>query len=338
MDFGLAKAVLGDSPGSDPSQSPTVTAAATATGVILGTAAYMSPEQARGKPVDKRSDIWSFGCVLYEMLSGQVAFPGETFSDTIAGILDREPDWYAVPADTPPFTRRLLRRCLQRDRRQRLHDIADARLELDDREKGVDAIGPAERQAMPLWWQALPWVSLAVVVVTALAFLSDERGLEPEVTRFALNLPGGSQVAFVGGSGVAVSPDGRTVVFSAVDGGWQLYRRDMDTLESVPIRGTDGARGPFFSPDGAAVGFFTGFEPRELKRVPLSGGIPVTLGEVRGSSAGTWLEDDSIIFGGIGPVGQRLSRVPASGGEPSPVASFTENGIEASHSYPSAQL
>ena len=159
------------------------------------------------------------------------------------------------------------------------------------------------------------------------------------MTRFALNLPEG-QGAFDVGSGVAVSPDGRTVVYSASDGERQLYRRDMDALDPAPIRGTEGGMRPFFSPDGASVGFFTGSELQELKRVPVSGGIPVTLGEVSGRgwvSTGTWLEDDSIVFGSLDyQVGPGLSRVPASGGEPSAVASFTEDGEEAAHAYPSA--
>ena len=335
LDFGLAKAFQPEA--SDPglSGASTVTVAATVTGVILGTIGYMSPEQTRGKPLDKRTDIWAFGCVLYEMLCGQRPFFGDTASDTMAAVLERTPAWHVLPAGTPSSTHRLLRWCLEKDPRRRLRDIGDARLEMDGGGDEPDASWRAPDQAVPLWWRLLPWVSLAVVVLAALAFYSGERAAQLEVTRFALNLPEGSRAAFVAGSGVAVSPDGLTVVYSASDGGRQLYRRDMDALESVPIRGTEGGLFPFFAPDGASVGFFTGAERAELKRVPLSGGIPVTLADSVGGSAGTWLEDDSIVFGSVRG-GPGLSRVPASGGETTAVASFSEDGEEASHFYPSA--
>ena len=223
--------------------------AGTEAGAILGTIGYMSPEQTRGKPLDKRADIWAFGCVLYEMLCGQRPFLGDTASDTMAAVLERTPAWHVLPGGTPSSTHRLLRRCLEKDPRRRLRDIGDARLDIDGGGDETDA----ERslgQAVPLWWRLLPWVSLAVVVFAAVAFYSGERGAQLEVTRFALNLPEDSRAAFVAGRGVAFSPDGRSIVYSASDGERQLYRRDMDALESAPIRGTEGGRSPFFAPDG----------------------------------------------------------------------------------------
>ena len=330
LDFGLAKAF--QPAGGDPNLSDvtTMTVEATTTGVILGTVGYMSPEQTRGTPTDKRADIWAFGCVLYEMLSGRRPFRGDTRSDTMAAVLDRTPSWRALPRDTPSSIKRLLRRCLEKDPRRRLRDIGDARIEMDDGDDSSDTTSTLARQATPWWRTPMPWVSITAVAVMVFLVFFGERSSRPEVTRFALNLPVG-QGAFVGGGGVAVSPDGGTVVYSANDDGRRLYRRDMDALEAVPIRGTDGGRRPFFSPDGVSIGFFTGTERSELWRVPLTGGIPVALAAARRAAAGTWLENDSIVFGSSG-----LSRVPATGGEPSLVASFTEQGEAARHSYPAA--
>ena len=331
LDFGLAKA-LGPSAG-DPnaSSATTVTVAATEIGVILGTIGYMSPEQTRGQPTDTRTDIWAFGCIFYEMLCGQRPFAGDTRSDTMAAVLDRTPPWHALPADTPSSVRRLLLWCLDKDPRRRLRDIGDARFDMDRDRQAADAVGSA-RRATPLWWRLVPWVSGAAVLVTALLVYSGGPSSSREVTRFSLNLPT-DRGGFASGAGVTVSPDGRTLVYSATDAARHLYRRDMDTLESVPIRGTEGGRHPFFSPDGASVGFFAG---TELKRVALAGGIPVTLAAVRGTSTGTWLDDGSIVFGPVAPGERGLSRVPTSDGETSPVDLLMENGDDVWHSYPAA--
>ena len=219
LDFGLAKAFQPDATGPNLSDVSTVTVAATVTGVILGTIGYMSPEQTRGKPIDKRTDIWAFGCVLYEMLCGRRPFKGDTRSDTMAAVLERTPAWNLLPLDTPLRVHRLLQRSLEKDPRRRLRDIGDARLDLDEGEDERESTERSPGQTVPLWWRLIPWMSLGVVVATVLVFFSIERASQPEVTRFALNLPEGSQVAFVAGQGVAVSPDGRTVVYSASDGG-----------------------------------------------------------------------------------------------------------------------
>ena len=261
LDFGIAK-VHEQEASADLSHSPTAMLP-TATGVIMGTAHYMSPEQARGKALDKRTDIWSFGCVLYEMLAGRTVFAGETITDVLAAILDREPDWTALPETTSPIIRLLLRQCLRKDPGQRLHDIADARVAIVDAIADPDgdirlpagsttgtAAAPASWRTPQTWITAAALlVAATVVTVTAFSGFSSERATRPAVTRFALNLPEG-RGGFNSGAGVAVSPDGSTVVYSASEGVRRLYRRDMDVLESVPIRGTEGGWRPFFSPDG----------------------------------------------------------------------------------------
>ncbi|MCZ6737274.1 MAG: protein kinase [Actinobacteria bacterium] len=335
LDFGIAKSMKVGAEVAETAKATNLTVA----GTLVGTPSYMSPEQIRGESIDKRADIWAFGCLLFETLTGKRAYGRETLADTLAAIVDQEPDWERLPDGAPPALPTLLRRCLAKDPRRRLRDIGDAWLEMDESQDETEATRRSAGQAAPMWWRPVPWASATVVAVAALWFFSGERSLTPEVTRFALNLPG-SSIAFIGGRGVAVSPDGRTLVYSWSDAGLfdarlRLYRRDMDALESVPIRGTEGGRHPFFSSDGASIGFFTG---SELRRVPLSGGISVPLADVVGESTGTWLDDDSIVFGPIVPVGRSLSRVSGSGGEPSTVASFTAEGQEATHAYPAAIL
>ena len=236
--------------------------AATMQGVILGTAAYMSPEQARGKSVDKRTDIWAFGCVLYELLTGKAAFQGEDVTDILAAVVRAEPDWAALPAKIPSTIRTLLSRCLRKDRRQRISDAADVRIEIEDaiagpKDSGATQAAPAKGRLS----QAV-LLGLAVVVATVLAGLAAWT-LKPSppqhVTRTVINLPPGQQLAgFENGTAVALSPDGMQLAYIAVQGGVrQLYLRAMDSLEARPIAGTEGATEPFFSPDGQWIGFLT---------------------------------------------------------------------------------
>ena len=234
LDFGLAKAMLGDSASSDLSQSPTMTAAATASGVILGTAVYMSPEQARGQPLDKRTDIWSFGCVLYEMLTGHRAFPGETFSDTIANILDREPDWQALPANVPHLITRLLRRCLRKRSAERQRDVGDARLDLEDPTPAVVSAGSETGRYRPVPSRGVlvALLVLALAALTVLGFLAGTRqvpaGSSTGVTRLQRLTDRVGLEEFP-----AMSPDGRSVAFTASVAGarqifvawWQVARR-----------------------------------------------------------------------------------------------------------------
>jgi len=328
LDFGLAKAF--DPEASGPmspesiAESPTLTADMTRAGVLLGTAPYMSPEQAHGKVVDKRADVWAFGCVLYEMLTGTRAFVGATSTEVLAGIIKGEPDWGVLPAETPITIIRLLRRSLTKDSRDRLHDIADARLEIEEAITGPDWAPvdqmerpePTFRESRRAAWP----VTLAAVVVTALiAFLawrlSDVRWTESRrPVRVALNLPAGVTIHAEEVPLLAMSPDGRWLVFGVKRGSPQetlpLFKRSLERFDATPMPGTEGGHEPFFSPDGRWVGFFAG---GKLKKVPLDGGSPQILAETPYPWGGTWGPDGTIVFNRDWANG--LWRVPASGGE-----------------------
>lgn len=251
LDFGLAKATNENS-GTvrlpDVTASPTITSPAmTLAGVILGTAAYMSPEQAKGKPADKRSDIWAFGCVLYEMLTGKRAFEGEDVSDTLAAVLRGEPDWTALPSATPVALRKLLRRALEKDRKRRLADIADARLEIDEAAVAGPP-PPAGIQRLHLWQRPVPALFAAIILmaVGGLAVWSRTPAIALPRQAFTISVPNG--VAYPDSNGAfAVSPDGTMLVFPAVDRGGErrLYARPINRIEVEPIRGSEGAYGPF---------------------------------------------------------------------------------------------
>ncbi len=323
LDFGLAKALQSDLSDLDAANSPTMTmtAAATKLGVIMGTAAYMSPEQAKGRQVDKRADIWAFGVVLYEMLTGRQAFGGTDISETLAAVLRQEMDWTELPADTPHSIRRLLRRCLERDHRRRLPEIGTARLEIDEADAPSEARAATAAPApssQPALWQR-PAVVLAMVlgaiVVTGLAVWTSVRPSPGPPTRFAIPLPPDGRFP-VNGRWIDWSADGRTLVFVAeADGGGMAYRRPLDQLVATPIPGTEGTNQIFQSPDGEWLGFSSG--GTGLQKVSLTGGPPVTLCEeclVRGAS---WGADDRIVFA----QGERgLWRIPAAGGEPEQLA------------------
>ena len=283
LDFGLAKA-LDPNPTGDPSQSPTLTAAATQMGVIM-TAAYMSPEQARGKPVDKRADIWSFGVVLYEMLTGQRAFQGEDVSLTLASVMKSDLNVKTLPPDLPANVRTVLRRCLEEDARQRIRDIGDVRLAMAGAFE-TTLTAPAESLAAPalrLWQRPAVAAVLAVVLIAiglagGLAVWSATRPAAPTspTTRFPIVLPPGDRFGAVSRHVVALSPDGVHLAYAA---NRQIYLRTMDQMEATPLRGTEGeganyGRSPFFSADGQWLGFWA---ENQLKRVSVSGGAPVTL-------------------------------------------------------------
>ena len=261
LDFGLAKAYEGDAvlSGSGPSQSPTMAHQGTEAGVILGSAAYMSPEQARGKPLDKRTDIWAFGVVLFEMLTGRRLFPGETLSDTIAAVLTREPDWSLLPPRTPSGVRRLLARCLERDAKKRLRDIGDARPELDEVHAGT---GPVAAPPASALGRALPWglaAAAALVAGWALWGRGGSAAPAPDVIHLDIAFPPDVEPLAITTGALAISPDGRTVAMIGVkDGVRRLFLRRLDRAEAVEVPDTNGANTAAFSPDGGSVAFIPG--------------------------------------------------------------------------------
>ena len=332
LDFGLAKAMARDVPARSLAESPTLTREGTETGVILGTAPYMSPEQARGKPVDKRTDVWAFGCVLYEALSGRAAFSGETLSDTIARILDREPDWEVLPAETPALIQRLLRRLLDKDRSRRLRDLGDAALEIEE------ALAGAPDQPSP--HRDTRWVSSALatiaLVATGIAIWSVVRTTPSPasaVSRTVVTLPHDQQLVTLGGTyPMALSPDGERLAYVAlVDGERRLFVRALDQFDARPIPRTDGARFPFFSPDGQWVGFFA---EGKLYRVAVQEGRPLAICDAmpRRGGAASWGPDDYIYFGPSERPG--LHRVPAAGGTPEVMSSQDPEMDEQNHIWP----
>jgi len=316
LDFGLAKSI--ESPTSSPnlSHSPTITTPAmTQAGVILGTAAYMSPEQARGKTVDKRADVWAFGAVLFEMLTSRRAFPGEDTTDTIVSVLSHEPDWLALPAATPSGVRRLLTRCLKKDARDRLRDIGDAWRSLEDEPRLAPHLTPASR---------LPWVAVAALAAIAAGVSVvhfREVALEPPMLQYTLAAPEKTTV-----SNFAISPDGRALAFTATtEKGSRLWIRSLNTLQAQALSGTDDANYPFWSPDSRFVGFFA---KGKLWKIAATGGPAQTLCDAPSGRGGTWNVEGEIVFAPTNRGG--LSRVREAGGVAVPITS-PETGT---HRYP----
>jgi Tol biopolymer transport system component len=331
LDFGLAKAFSGDAANDDPSNSPTLSMAATMQGVIIGTAAYMSPEQARGKACDKRTDIWAFGCVLYELLTGKQTFKGEDVTDIFAAVLRADPDWKALPAATPLKVRDLLRRCLQKDKAQRLRDSGDARIEIQEAlsspTEGPTAIVPAESG----WRHAvvLGLVAVVAAVVGGLAVWNLKPSPPRPVTRSVINLPPGQQLAGMDiGPSLAISPDGTRLAYVARQAGTQqLYVRAMDSLEAKTIPGTEGATNPFFSPDGQWLGFFAN---RKLKKVSLNGGAPLALANAPFDGGAAWGSQASIAFSPSNA--SALQQVSDAGGALQPLTRLAKG--DGSHRWP----
>jgi serine/threonine protein kinase/Tol biopolymer transport system component len=334
LDFGLAKAMESAAvSAASASISPTMVSPATQAGIILGTAAYMSPEQARGKAVDQRADIWAFGCVLFEMLTGRSPFgPGETVSDAIAAILTREPHWNALPPDTPPSIRRLLRRCLQKDVTRRLSHIADARLELNDA-SGESADEGGRTTVRPWLRPALPWAISAVALVVAAFSVRTSTGRQPAITapltRLELALPPNLEL-YTSARTIALSPDGRRLAFIGVlSGARHIYLRQLDHVDATPLRGTDGVSTLFFSANGTSIGFVT--SAGVLKTISLADGIVTTVAnEASFLGGGAWSEDDTIVF----LRGTTLWRVPRSGGEAKQLTSLDPARRETRHAWP----
>jgi Tol biopolymer transport system component len=336
LDFGLAKAMGIDVVGaaSDVANSPTLTVRGTQMGMILGTAAYMSPEQARGKAVDRRADIWAFGVVFYEMLTGRRAFEGNEISDVLAAVLRQDVDLTILPADTPPSVRRLLRRCLEKDAKRRLSAIGDARLELDEREPAPATAGtaiPARSALAPRVWPAL-----VVFVLTAGAAAVLWRALpsheESRVERYSL-LPPLGVTLYPDTVGVAMSPDGSKVVF--VTGGLGptgggLWIRDLESLVPRDLEVADGGSLPFWSPDSRSVGFFG--PDGKLKTIAVTGGKPDVLCPAPAGRGAAWSSSGVIVFAPE-PSGP-LYQVPAAGGTPRAATRLDASRKQAGHRMP----
>lgn len=337
LDFGLAKALEPDAAGEDLQNSPTLSVAATRAGMLLGTAAYMSPEQARGKTADRRTDIWSFGCVLYEMLAGTSPFSGDTTSDTLASVLRAEPDWSMLPSTIPARIRELLQRCLQKDPKLRLQAIGEARIAIDAVIANVPEI-TTDRSAptvRPSRWRAiLPWAVafLAILLAAVLAYLRPAAEMRPVMQlSLALPKPMSGILDPNPGSPFAISPDGSQVAFSASDAGKppQLFLLSLDQRTAVPLAGTENATQPFFSPDGQWIGFFS---LGRLRKVSLHGGPAVDLADAPVPHGANWASDGSIIY--APNFGSGLMRVPAGGGAAQSLTTPNEKENEVSHRWP----
>ncbi len=334
LDFGLAKA-LEDEPGeADQAHSPTMSLAATRAGMLLGTAGYMSPEQAKGKRVDRRADIWAFGVVLLEMLTGKPVYTGETAAETLAAVMKDDPGLDRLPPGTPAALRKLLGRCLEKDPRKRLRDIGEARILLEQPLESVETptvsqpptpvpYPPARRQRA--WIAATAASTLALAAVALLHF----REKPPETSTVRFQIPAPEKSTFRNGPPL-ISPDGRRVAFvaSATDGRFMIWVRPLDSLEARPLPGTDDAFYPFWSPDSRFLAFHAA---GKLKKVEASGGPPQALCDAPQFANGTWSRDGVILFGSFRT---GLSRVASAGGPPSPVTTLDTSRQEGGHLYP----
>ncbi len=326
LDFGLAKALSSQAAGGETPDLATVSATAMHAGAVVGTPAYMSPEHARGQEVDKRTDIWAFGCVLFEMLSGRPAFQRETVTDTIAAVLEREPDWAALPQDTPAGVRRLLQRCLAKDPRQRLHDIADARLEIADvlaepPQSAAVAGRTRPRAIVPL---SVAAIVLALVAIGTAIWTRRPGPLAPSASWLEIT------TTPTGDPAVAISPDGSKIVFvGSSEGRSQLWLRSLDSPTARPLRGTERGTRPFWSPDSRSIGFFAA---GRLKRMDIDGGSATTL---TASNAvplgGAWNRNGVILF--ASNPGGPISRMPERGGQ-SEAVTRVETPAQRGHWFP----
>ena len=317
LDFGLAKAFEPEAGSVSASMSPTIslTAAATQMGMVIGTAAYMAPEQAKGLTVDKRADIWAYGAVLFEMLTGKKLFEAGDVSEMLASVLIKDPDISSMGAHVPDHVRSVVRHCLVKDPKRRLRDIGDVRLAMEGTfETTVRA--PSElavASTLPAWLRQRP-VTLAIALLASLAAgglavwsLTRPAPQPGQITRFPIPLPADQALSFLGRPLVAISPDGSQIVYVA---NRSLWLRPVDQLQAVQVPGTEEGRGPFFSPDGRSIGFYA---PGALRKVSVSGGAAVTIADgLNNPSGASWGGDDMILFGQ--PEG--IMQVPGAGGTP----------------------
>ena len=341
LDFGLAKALdpsaSSSGAGASPSNSPTLTAHGTQLGMIIGTAAYMAPEQARGKPVDRRADIWAFGVVLYEMLTGARAFAGDEVSDVLAAVLRQDIDLAALPAATPSSVRRLLRRCLERDPRKRLSSIGDARLELEEQNLAEGREGSQGREGARVSRLTLLWPLLAGIALTAIvAYVmrpasSATPAASAALARFSI-LPPPGETLYPDSTGVAISPDGTMVAFvigAVARSESELWIRSLDSVSARKLEGGDDASIPFWSPDSKRIAYFT---TTKLKTISVSGGRADVVCDAPGARGGFWAPSNVIVF--APDAGGPLHKVPATGGTATPLTKIDPARKEYSHRFP----
>jgi len=332
LDFGLAKAFAGDVADSNPSQSPTLSAVATMQGVLLGTAAYMSPEQARGKAVDKRTDIWAFGCVLYELLAGKQAFAGDDITDILAAVVRAEPNWQSLPSATPAKIRDLLRRCLQKDKMLRLRDAGDARIEIHEALTAPPTAEPVAAQRSSR--ARLPWVAASALALIAIALAIGfvlRAPKPPQPIRLSAEV-GADANLFTGfGTSAILSPNGTRLVLVAAgsDQKYRLYIRPLDQLQATALSGTEDARDPFFSPDGQWIGFFA---DGKLKKISVQGGAAVTLCDAPFDLGGSWGDDGTIVF--TPDLRGALSKISSAGGTLQSLTTLDKQGGEGTQRWP----
>jgi hypothetical protein len=331
LDFGLAKALEPVAGAAHVSQSATITSPAmTRLGMVLGTAAYMSPEQARGHPADKRSDVWAFGCVLYELLAGKRAFEGAEISDTMAAVLRAEPNWASLPSQMPEPITTLLKRCLDKDHKRRLRDLGDARLELDDAQRpsgGTASAGALGQRARLGWLTAVAVLSLVVLALAAtLAAWATRAAPAAAEVRLNIDTPGVSDPSDL--ASLAVSPDGLNVAFvAAVDGQPHVWVRPLDSVTSRPLPGTAGAYLPFWSADSRSVAFYA---DGSLKRIDLAGGLVRPLAKAIYGFGGAWNRDGTILL--VQTPDSPILRTSADGAAPAPVTHIDVK--QTSHAQP----
>jgi len=321
LDFGLAKAVDSPAAGGVLSHSPTITTPqGTRYGIILGTAAYMSPEQARGDVVDEQADIWAFGCVLFEMLTGEPAFDGRSVSDVIAAILRGDPAWSRLPPTLHPRIRLLLERCLEKEKANRCHSIADARVDLQRARSEPGVVASESRHARRFssrWYGVARFAALVSILAGTAVWWNTRAPRDAAVRRFNDVLPEGQAFTNPGHPLIAIAPDASAIAYAAEQ---RLYLRVQDRVEASAITGTEGSPStPFFSPDGRFIGYFD-FAAGELRRIPTGGGTPVAITKATNVFGARWDSDDTIVYGAENGVW----RVPAEGGSAEQIVRITE--------------